>query len=204
MTTTLNIIAIAVLTLLGGVSASAQTNSKPISTENEISVRRVSSKEIEGGNISERHKCTSDIPSELAKQLEAIVGFKCDGVGVTTSVTDDEKTGFRSPVMLGDSFSRKGIIKTGKIHEENDFSYQFKRIFEHAVADSFVSEGAFRFQNNLTKKERYLICRTRVERDKNGRLVGKTQWIGPINYETIVRTNAILPKLFEPDTAPEE
>ena len=204
MKTTLHFVAIAFSTLLTCASAIAQTGAPPLSTETEVAVERVAHRETNGGAvIPNGHKCTSKIPSALAKELERIVGFECDTVGVTTSLTD-EKMHFKNPVMLGDSFSRKGIIKTREIDLQHDYSIQFKRIFEFANADSFVSEGAFRFQNNLTQTERYLICRTRVARDKKGRLVGTTEWIGPISYENVAATTASLPKLFTPNTTAEK
>ena len=60
------------------------------------------------------------------------------------------------------------------------------------------------FQNNLTQNERYLICRTRVARDKKDRLVGTTEWIGPVSYENVAATTASLPKLFAPNTTAEK
>ena len=99
----------------------------------------------------------------------------------------------RSVVRLADSGVRWNNADVMSLDETRIFSGFKMKTTLHFVAIAFstlltcasaiAQTGApslsteTEFQNNLTQNERYLICRTRVARDKKDRLVGTTEWI---------------------------
>ena len=169
----------------------AQTADGPLILESSVSVSGTDKVEHESGVIQlPMHKFTSTIPATLAKQVFDKTRIKCENIGACASA---HKKGFKfgAVTILGDRFSCKGTSTTAGIETKNDFSYDFKPLLQTSSDSTFVTQGAFRFQNNLTGSQCFVVCRISGKRTKDEKLSYNSEWIGPLNKADNNATKAL-------------